>query len=157
VFNSGGTLHIESSVVNGFKASGAPSGILINAPGNIFVEDTIARGNSDGITVFNSTPGTVSLSMDRLHLDANGTALALEPVTSGAIVQAAIRDSSISGNVSGVFVDGVQNAVASVDIEICLITNNSNNGVAVAGLNGGSGTASVSNCTISRNTSGAYI
>jgi hypothetical protein len=148
VFNTGGTLHIESCVANGFT-NGA--GIEINGPGNVFVKDTIARGNDLGIAVSVDTAGVASVDMDRVRLDANlNSGLDVEAVGSGVVAKGAIRYSSVSGNTgNGMVVEGVSSSVATLDIESCLVTNN-NYGVSVSATDATAG-ATISNCTITRN------
>src|SRR5215471_12167084 len=98
VFKSGGTLHVEGCVANGFSAS---SGIAVTAPGNIFVfvTDTIARGNLHGFSVDATASGLASVALDHVHLDGNGAdGLILSATGAGVSVNAAIRNSSASGN-----------------------------------------------------------
>jgi hypothetical protein len=131
VFNSGATLHIESCVVNSF--------------GNVVVKSTIARGNGNGILVDptgTGTTATADVAMDHLHLDGNSAGLVVSPTGSGATVTAAIKNSSASGSTgTGMVAVG---SGAALDIEGCLIANDS---VGVSALTGG--TMSISNCTIS--------
>jgi hypothetical protein len=153
VFNTGGTLHVESCIANGFSSGG---GIDIAGPGNIFVDDTIARGNTYGVLANIPTTGTASISMVNLHSDANTYGLFLEAAATGVIVNAAIRSSSASGNTTtGMLVEGVTNGVASLDIESCLVTDNGT-GVFAQGITSGTGTASISNCTITRNSTSGF-
>jgi hypothetical protein len=150
-----GTLHIESCIVNGF---GTSNGLEIDGSGSIFVEDTTFRGNGSGISVILQVAGTtVNLAMDRVHLDANESGLFLGTSDPGAAVNAAIRNSSVSGNTAalggGMFVRASAGA-ASLDIESCLVTNNVGDGIIVQGS--GAATASISNCTISRNSGAGF-
>jgi hypothetical protein len=156
VFNTGGTLHIEGCVVNGFSAQGA-GGLAILAPGNIFVKDTIARENANGVFVNRINTGTTSVSMDRVHSDANQVGLLVVPAVSGAIVNAAILNSSFSGNEShGIQVAAfVFGGVALLNIEGCLISNN-NVGMDEEVASGGAGNVSISNCTITSNSAFGY-
>src|SRR5580704_8451444 len=144
VFNSGAVLYVENCVVNGFAEG---NGIAINNFGNIFVTDTIARGNDAGIQVDPTGTGTVYISMDHLHLDGNGTGLLVVPTGSGTIATAAIRNSSASDN-RETGMAAIESG-ASLDIESCLIANNG------TGLSAEDpAKVSISNCTISRCTTG---
>jgi hypothetical protein len=152
VFNSGGTLHIESCTVNGFSGG---AGVSIVSLGNIFVKDTIARGNGYGISVSMLTTGTANIAMDRVHLDANAIGLTLGAGVAGAGVTGVLRNSSTSGNsVRGISLVG-QGGPVTVDIESCMITGNLD-GIILHGSGGGTGTASISNCTLARNTGFGY-
>jgi hypothetical protein len=139
VFNSGAALHIESCVVNGFTDGG---GITINNFGNIFVTDTIARSNFDGILFEASGAGKAYIAMDNVYLDDNaGTGLLVGPDGSSATVTAAIRNSSTSDDSgSGMAAIGSD---AHLDIENCLIAND---GAGVFATN--NATVSISNCAI---------
>jgi hypothetical protein len=154
VFNTGGTLYIESCVVNGFSGG---DGIGVFAPGNIIVKDTIARGNFNGIEVFIRATGTANVTMDQLRLDASNQAgLLLEAAASGAVVDAAIRNSSASGNLGGLVVDAEASGVALLDIESCLITNNGT-GVTAEAETSGTGAESISNCIITNNPAHGFV
>src|SRR5580704_10448156 len=161
VFNSGGTLQVESCIANGFSsvngAGGAgSSGIEITGSGNIIVKDTVARGNYNGIFVNLTTAASVTLAMDQLHLDGNLIGLAVEANTSGAVVKAAIRNSSASGNTEdvGMFAGAVE-GVASLEVESCLVTGN-DTGVSAQGLLDGTGTLTISNCTRVNNATNGF-
>jgi hypothetical protein len=153
VSNSGAALHIESCVVNGFNSD---FGILINNFGNIFVTDTIVRGNGVGIEIrpkSTGTPATAYVAMDHLHVDGNRTSgLDLEPFGSGAVVNAAIRNSTASDNgASGMGAGGNSGATADLDIESCLMAND------LTGVySEGADVMSISNCIISRCTTGYH-
>jgi hypothetical protein len=153
VLNTGGTLHIENCIVNGFFFDG----ILIFGPGSFFVKDTIARGNGQGILVDNRASGNASITMDHVRLDDNlQVGLGLETqVASTATVTASIRNSSTSGNGVGMNVGPASTGGAvSLDVESCLITNNAGSGIVVSGNTFPptfSGTVSISNSTVSRN------
>jgi hypothetical protein len=154
VFNTGGTLHIEGCVANGFTRG---DGIAILSPGNIVVKDTIARGNLSGLRVQPSSSGTALVAMDGLHLDCNTIGFTAVVDQAGEGVSAAIRNSSISGNSSGMGVQSRQSgATAFLDIESCMVTNNEIGLVADVNF-GGSAALSISNCTISHNSFSSFF
>jgi hypothetical protein len=152
VFNSGGTLQVEGCVANGFTSG---SGIEVLAPGNIFVKDTIARGNEIGILLDLGKSGLATVAMDQVHLDGNRDGLDLAAPVAGTVVEAAIRNSSVSGNGSGgISALGNSGGTALLDIESCLITNNG--GGIDANSFGGTADISISNCTITHNSSHGF-
>jgi hypothetical protein len=170
VFNSGGALHIETCVTSGFLANGSVdgihgSGIGINNFGNVFVTDTIARDNDIGITIGPTGTGTTDtayVAMDQVQLDGNTVyGMFVVPSGPGAIVTAAIRNSSASdngeGNGVGIFAAGVNGGTADLDIESCLIANNDGSGLTEGEGSGSKGAMSISNCTITGNTGDAYF
>jgi hypothetical protein len=153
---SGGTLHIESCVVNGF-ANGGGSGIEIDGSGSIFVTDTVARNNGDGVFV-EITSGAATVAMDHLHLDGNlGNGLTVGTNGSGAVVNAAIRNSSASGNRGNGMEAFAEDGTVLLSVESCLIADNGNIGVSAGDSIGGSGAASISNCTITGSSSGFNV
>ena len=152
-FNTGATLHIESCVVNGFT-NGSSAGIEVAGPGNIVIQNTIARGNAAGILVDISTAGTSTVTMDQLHLDANNEGLFVNSTDSGAIVGAAIRNSSASGNAGNGILMGATKGAVFVNIESCLIASNGN-GLATLET-GAVGQMSISNCAINNNTGAGF-
>jgi hypothetical protein len=91
--------------------------------------------------------------MDRLSLGGNTIGLFLtgEP----GQVRGAIRDSSISGNGTGVNVVCIAGGKADLDVESCLITNN-DYGLFGQNLGGIEAGISISNCTISHNDTRAF-
>jgi hypothetical protein len=148
VFNSGRTLHIEGCIISGFSNDG----IDIFSAGTVFVKDTIARGNDDGIFVDIITAGTTTITMDHVDLKANSDSGALlRARVTGAVVNVAIRSSSASGNSNaGMIALGEAGGAISLDIESCLIANN-NAGIQVSADTDSTEVASISNCTISNN------
>jgi hypothetical protein len=154
VFNSGGALHIEGCVVNGFAGG---DGIAILSPGNIIVKDTIARGNLNGLRVQPSSSGTAFVAMDGLHLDRNTVGFVARGDQAGEGVSAAIRNSSISGNASaGMGAQTQSGAIAFLDVESCLVTNNGF-GLSAIADSGSSAALSISSCTISHNSTGSFF
>src|SRR5215467_6975453 len=91
VFNTGGTLHIEGIVVNGFTTG---TGIDFRAAANFEVKDSIIRGNNFGIIVdAHLSGGTAQAVIDQVRLETN--------VSNGLNVRAAavtVRNSVASGN-----------------------------------------------------------
>jgi hypothetical protein len=151
-FNSGGTLNIENCVVDGFTSS---TGIGLYAPAETFVKDTVVRDSSFGFFVDPMTTGTaLTITMDHVRVDGNTIGLFVVPgdATAATVsaVNAVIRNSSISNNSNGVDISP-QVGVVSVGLERCLIANNSDIGIVVNTTSPASASATISNCTISRN------
>jgi hypothetical protein len=157
-FKSGGTLNIESCVVDGFPNTG----IGIYATGNTFVKDTVVRNNGNGFFVGPLTSGTaMTITMEQVHADDNDTGIDVEPGDGTAVtvntVTAVIRNSSISNNGGGVVVFP-EVGVVSVGFERCLISNNRDIGIQVNTTSPASASVFISNCTISQNAGSAgYI
>ena len=95
-----GAVHIENCVISGFRSSN-PSvpghGILCAGARKIFIKDTIARENFNGIY---ATAGM--LSIDRVRLEGNQQ----NGLRIGAGVKAVIGHSVASGNFFGLVADG---------------------------------------------------
>jgi hypothetical protein len=172
VFNTGGTLHVESCVVNGFSAS-LSAGLIILGPGNLEVKDSIIRGNRDGI-IIQPTSGTVQATIDQVRVEAsladglsafggskvtvrrsvasaNGnTGFVASTNTSGA-AQMTLEDCVASNNAGGVSVLSGSTAAVDVNVESCEITNNGVIGINVISTSTGVATARVSNSTVTGN------
>jgi hypothetical protein len=152
VLNSAGTLHIEHCVVNAFTEFGA-SGITIAGAASVFVKDTIARDNYNGIGVaLGSAAGvTATITLEQVHLDANRIGLSIA-TEAGQQVTGAVGHSSASGNAAAGF---VLNANAggniSMNIDSCLLTN-SGIGLVVESSSTSAATAYIAFCTLSHNT-----
>jgi hypothetical protein len=142
----GKTLHIEDCVIAGFKGNGANSdGIDINlTTGNnqsVKIKNTVIRDcTANGIRVVH-TGGTVFVTMDGVHSDANQNGLGTGP---GARVQAANSYFTFNTN-AGVHLN---TGTVEVDIDTCFIESNNNGILATAG------TGRIANCRISGNTNG---
>ena len=142
-------LHVESCVITGFAgAYSIGNGIYFNSAGQLFVKDTIIRGNgSFGIWVLPSS-GTAQASVDHCRLEGNIHGLVSD--ASSATAQATINDSVASGNSgSGLYAQfgGELNA------EGCLVANNG--GIGLISHDAGS-TLRASNCTVTDNVYGVY-
>ena len=165
-FHTGGALHVENCVITGFNGNMA-SGLIhnpTNYPGNgspqLFVKDTIARNNYNGIELDAEANGRMFASIDNVTLTDNAFGLFLLGDNAVMPIRAAIIRSSISGNSRvGIQVEAVA-GLALLDIESCLITNNVSGLVVELGPASwvtAVAAASISNCLISHNTTyGVY-
>ena len=140
-------LHVENCVIAGFAGTtGADgNGIFFNSGGQLFVKDTIIRGNGYvGIWVFPS--GTVQASMDHCRLEQNQYGLVSDANNLSFTVQATIKDSVVSGNS---FKGLVAQNGGELNAEQCLVANNA------IGLEATGtplpGTLRASNCTVTDN------
>ena len=133
-------LHVESCVITGF----ASEGIYFKSPGQLFVKDTIVRGNGLGIWVAPPS-GTSQVSVDRCRLEQNDYGLGSDG-GGGGTAKVTIRDSVVSGN----FTIGLSALSAELNAEACLVANNG------LGLYS-AGVLRASNCIITDNTTGVKI
>ena len=122
--NTVGALYVENCVISGFT-----TGLSITGPGQIFVKDSIVRGNSAAGLNIASTSGMVTASIDRSRFEGNGVGIA-----AGNGGKASTRRSVASGNATGLVANG---AGAELDLDNCLVANNGTLGIA-AGPSGGS-------------------
>jgi hypothetical protein len=149
-FNTGGTLHVESCVVNGFGTVGiGGDGVRFGPSGSgvLEVKDSIMRANRLGISVF----GNAQAVIDHVALERCGDGLV---VSDGAT--ATVRDSVASGNVSGFFVLSSTGLSAAMNLESCVASNNSVSGVRAITTSTGIATARVSNSTVTDNHFGLH-
>ena len=117
---SAGKVHIENCVISGFRSSNplVPShGIVCAGAGKIFIKDTIARENFNGIY---ATAGM--LSLDRVRIEGNQQ----NGLLIGAGVKAVIGHSVASGNFSGLVAEGNG---AELSMEDCTAAHNEYSGI----------------------------
>jgi hypothetical protein len=144
---SAGTVHVERCAVSGFPGSGirATDGTV-----QLLVADSSVRACNFGVIV-GVGPGAVSAALDRCRLEDCNVGLEVE---SGG--RASIRDSVVSGGVNGI--DAFTNqpsTSAEVNVDDCLVSNNSGDGLSVGANDGTSGgLARVARSTITDNGTG---
>jgi hypothetical protein len=148
VFNTGGTLHVENCVVNGFSSG---DGINFIAAANLEVKDSIFRGNGDGIVVLPPAATAAQAAIDQVRLEENVTDGLL--AVDGATVT--VRNSLASGNGNtGFAAVSATNSNVELDIENCVASNNTGIGVSAQTGSTGAATVRVSNSTVTHNGTG---
>lgn len=105
------------------------------------------RDNGDGIVVFSTITSTATASIDHCRLERNGSGL-----LAASYSRVTIRDSVAADNDVGFSVEAGSGTTAELNIENCVATGNSFNGIGVIG--GGRSTVSVSNSTVTGNGTG---
>ena len=112
LFSAGRRLHVESCVITGFTNNGLLVSQSAGANARLFVKDTIARDNVNGVVI---SAGRGSL--DHVRLEANpDVGLSVFGVDS----RASIINSVASGNGSGMHAA----SSGDISIEACLMANN---------------------------------
>jgi len=146
VINTVGTLHVESSVITGFKAAGISGPSLCNENGcaQLYVIDTILRDNDTGIKI-----GNVNASIDHCRIENNKTGAQIS-------MQAKVTISNclVAGNIN-VGLDATP--LGNGRVETCIVTNN---GTGIRSASAGSGSDAVyvvSNSMISGNHTGVAV
>jgi hypothetical protein len=150
VFNTGGTLRIESCVVSGF-ASLSPVGLGINfaGAGTLEMKDTALTGNVHGIVVAASS-GTARAVMDNVRLEDNSSDGLF--AADGSIVT--VRNSVASRNGNFGFDAISQTAVGlQLNLERCLATNNFG-GIEAESVTTGAAEVNVESCVLSGHNAG---
>jgi hypothetical protein len=98
VSNQGGTVHVESTIANGFPQEGV---FIQAATGTLYIKDSELRGNNVGLWA-RGDRGRMTIFADHLRAEGNTFAgLAAE-----GDVRADVRDSLIVGNLYGVWMSG---------------------------------------------------
>jgi hypothetical protein len=141
VFKSGGTLHIEGCVINGFSSGG---GVLFQADARLEVKDSIIRGNGTGISV--SPPSGASATIDHVRLEGNASGLIAADHSA-----VTISDSVASGNGDGLDCFTSTSASAELNVENCVSSNNTGSGIRAQSNFTGVATVRVSNSTVTNN------
>ena len=141
VYNTGGVLHVENCIVNGFGTA-----IEFQAAGHLYVKDTILRENSGVALDVRAPSGLAAASVERSRIEGNNLGLW---VSNGG--KASVRDTVASGNSNTGFLVSVgAGSPGELNIEGCLIANNGN-GIRSSGA---VGTVRVSTSIITDNTAG---
>jgi hypothetical protein len=161
-FETGATLHLEGCEVRGFNVD-----VLVTVNSQLSIKDTVVKDANFGIALLGNTAGTMSASMDNVTVNNNGNVgIEVQSIATGSVIQAAIRESQISGNGFGIVAispagtgdgSGLRpdidfTTTAGIDIESCVIANG---GTAIA--TEGESVLSLSNCLISHNGAGFDI
>jgi hypothetical protein len=159
-FQAGRTLHVESCVVNGFPFAGILVGRdIANDTAELFVNDTVLRGNLDGIFL-SSTGGNsqIKASLDNCRLERNAR-LDNGPRGAGLVVadnaRATVRHTVATNNDDAVasFTFNAGNA-SEINLENCVVANNFV-GLSVGSI--GSSLIRVSNSAITDNQFGVSV
>jgi hypothetical protein len=140
---TGGTLHIEVSVVNGFNLGGY--GVVFGSSGSLEVKDSINESQRRGYRC----RWLRLRQVDNVRLERNGDGLDVEGGS-----RATVTNSLASGNTdSGFFAESFSaGAPAELNIENCVASNNSF-GIFASRISNGDGviTVRVSNSTVTDN------
>ena len=124
---------------------GFGTGIRDQAPGKLFVLDTIVRNSGTGISL-EPVSGTLTAAIERCRLDKNESGLA-SGGGSAVTVKTSIKDSIAVGQTNvGLRADTQTGGVSDLNIENCLVANN-HTGI-FSFSNGGLTTVRVSNTTV---------
>jgi hypothetical protein len=143
LFISGGTLHVENCVVNGFSGVGLNGcGLFFNAGAYLEVKDSIFRGNSLGIEIAAPYPATALAMIDQVRIERGGAGL---DVTAGGNVT--VRNSVVSGNHDQAFGARGGTLSATLNIENCVA---SHDGIGASAINA-LATVRLSNSTLTNN------
>jgi hypothetical protein len=137
-FISGGSLHVENSVIYGMQ-----NGINIGGGNEIYIQNTSIRNNSNiGVYIAGSALINAVIEKSTIENQTNG-------LLAGANARVTTRGSVYSGNSnSGIVAQGG----GEVNVDSCIVTNNSS-----VGLYGGpDGTLRVANSFISGNGTGVF-
>ncbi|HEY6332970.1 MAG TPA: hypothetical protein VI756_26835 [Blastocatellia bacterium] len=152
-FSSGAALHIEGCEVREFSTNI----VVSNAVSQLFIKDTVVKDGYNGILLVQSgTAGTMYASMDHITANNNVNGIALEGTMAGAVIEGAIRDSTLSGNGTGVSVEAFSGGTALLDVESCLIANGGE-GISTVVTESGTAGMSISNCLISHNSGNGFL
>lgn len=117
-FDSGAALHIENCVINNFSR-----GVLFDAPGKLFVSDTIVQKNFVGIQI--ASANGIQASIERVRA-INNTSLGVY-VGGNSPIRLSVADSVLSGNTF----DGLLMASGKATVTRTTAANNGRHGFAL--------------------------
>jgi hypothetical protein len=141
-FSTGKALHIENCVFNGWA-----TGVSFASSGQIFVKDSFFRNHTTAGLAVSAASGTAFASIDNTRFEGNFDGLAV-----GSNGRATVRGSVASGNTDAGFVAAPASSTASLNVESCLVANNS--GIGIEGTGAGVGTVRISNSVVTDNGTG---
>jgi hypothetical protein len=150
VFNTGGTLHVESCVANGFLNVSAACGLQFLGAGTLEVKDSIFRDNQCGIEVAPAS-GTASAAIEHVRLESCSRGLT---AVDGS--QVTVRNSLSSANLAGFAVTSQGTGPVRLNLESCVVSNNSF-GIEVTSDQSAPAEANVERCTLSGNNFGTIV
>jgi hypothetical protein len=150
--NTAARVVIEKCDIFGFGTAALLVATSATSSPLVKLQETTINNNAAGISV-KPTGGTVKISIERTHVDANTNAGLRVDGTAGGAVNATISDSSISLNgAAGLNVlSGTANV--AVDVERAIISNNGGTAVSSSNTNGGTSTVTVGDSMLSNNAS----
>ena len=113
LFSSGGSLHVEDSVISGMQ-----NGINIGAGNEIYIKNTYIRNNSN-VGIFIGASGLVNALIEKTTVENQAYGL-----VAGSNTKVNTRGSVYSGNSSsGILAQG-GGSIADINVDSCIVTNN---------------------------------
>ena len=125
-FLAGGTLHVEHCTIFGFTQNGI--NINVNSPSavNVFVTDAVISNSVGGLAARNAGAGNLFVSVQRTTFAQNtGFGLKADGGGGAGFVIAAVSDSMLAGNGTGVTAVGGASATAGIQVTRSTIVSNS--------------------------------
>jgi hypothetical protein len=145
-------VHIEKCLVAGFAGVGGDGiDIVPSSPVNVFISDSIVRGNQDGILADGFRAPTSRLEVSRTRIQDGVAGVELINITRASIV-----DSLIGHNTAGIiaFVDATSSVNADIAIDRTALVDNTNDSIVASGTFPPRSVVNVSNATIAGNGGG---
>jgi hypothetical protein len=147
VFTTGVVLHVEGCAVRGFSSGG---GIVFqSADARLEVKDSIMRDNLNGIDV-HPAAGRALAMIDQVRLELNSNVGLF--AEGGSTIT--VRNSVAAGSAVGFLGFTATSTSTEMNIENCVASNNTNNGVSALSVSTGVVTVRVSNSTATNNAVG---
>ena len=114
LFSSGGSLHVEDSVISGMQ-----NGINIGTGNEIYIKNTYIRNNSNVGVYIAGSGGLVNAVIEKTTVENQAYGL-----VAGSNTKVNTRGSVYSGNSStGILAQG-GGSVADINVDSCIVTNN---------------------------------
>ena len=148
VFNTGGTLYVESCVVGGFPTTNA---VAFFGPGRLRVKDCIMRGNGGGLLI-RSTSGTAVATIEHVQIEGDSNSGTGVEVGEGA--QVTVRDSVASRTGVGFVAVAHGSTPAQLTLERCLSSDCSFAGIWAINSSPALADITVESCVVSGNATG---
>ena len=147
-FQSGAALYVEGTLVTGFTGAGLNANLA--APAELFVRDSIFRGNGTGASLATS-PGVVTplaATIERCQFEDNPIGIAL----TGFSARAAILKSIVVGGATGILVQPTfGGATSAADVRDTTVAKHTTAGLVVGGIGAATATLTVFGSQVAEN------
>ena len=128
-FNSGGSLHVQNSVIRNFTLSGinfVPNSATVS---QILVSNTPVSDNGNGIVINSNGSGTTNGVLDHVQMENNGTN-GLAVVTGTQTINVTVSDSVSASNANnGIVADSISATLVNIMVRNSTLANNGVDGL----------------------------
>jgi hypothetical protein len=151
-----GNVSIHGVSLNGVGIAGSTTGIVFNSGGSLTIENSVVRNfTSYGIAAFPTASSELVISNTVVSdvITSGAAAISIQPQGSGITTKAALNHVELDQNYDGITIGSTQTGTINVTIANSLVANNSTDGIDVF-LTGATVFVMVRDSTIANNNGG---